>query len=90
MALGDNDGALVCRTGPSEIRSLFVLRERGAMGQFTTSIGHEILRFKVTVISPGWTKWWITVSQVCSTQNYVCVYIYIYIYMYVNVFALQM
>lgn len=52
MALGDNDGALVCRKdGPLEIRSMFVLHERNAMGQFTRSIGHEILWFTVTVIT---------------------------------------
>lgn len=52
MALSDNDGALICRKdGPSEIRSMFVLHERSTMGQFTRSIGHEILGFTVTVIS---------------------------------------
>lgn len=52
MALGDNDGALVCRKdGPFQIRSMFVLRECSTMGQFTGSVGHEILWFTVTVVS---------------------------------------
>lgn len=52
MALGDNDGALVCRKdGPLEIRSMFVLHEQSTMGQFTRSIGHEILWFTVTFIT---------------------------------------
>lgn len=52
MALGDNDGALICKkVGLFEIRSMFVLHERRTMGQFTRSIGHEILWFTVTVIT---------------------------------------
>lgn len=39
------------RPGRLEIRSMFVLHERCTMGQFTRSIGHEILGFTVTVIS---------------------------------------
>lgn len=51
MALCDNDGALICRKdSPLEIRSMFVLHEWSTMGQFTRSIGHEILWFTVTVI----------------------------------------
>jgi len=52
MALGDNDGALVCRKDrPLEIRSMFVLDEGSTMGQFTRSAGQEILWVTVTVIS---------------------------------------
>lgn len=52
MALGDNDGALVCRRDRLvEIRSMFVLHEYSLMGQFTGFIGHEILQFMVLVIS---------------------------------------
>lgn len=52
MALSDNDGALACRKDrPFQIRSMFVLRECSKMGQFTGSVGHEILWFRVTVVS---------------------------------------
>lgn len=65
MALGDNDGALVCRKdGPLEMRSMFVLHERSPMGQFTRSIGHEILRFTVTVISLSGERWLHEIDEV--------------------------
>lgn len=52
MALGDNDGALICRKDMSpEIRLMFVLHEWSTMGWFTRSIGHEILWFTVTVVT---------------------------------------
>lgn len=50
MALGDNDGTLICKKHVSpEIRLMFVLHEWSTMGRFTRSIGHEILWFTVTV-----------------------------------------
>lgn len=52
MALGDNDSALVCKKDRSfRIRSMFVLLDSSVMGRFTRSVGHEILRFTMTVIS---------------------------------------
>lgn len=52
MALGDNDSALVCKKDRSfRIRSMFALLESSVMGRFTRSVGHEILRFTMTVIS---------------------------------------
>lgn len=61
MALGDNDGALVCRKdGPLEIRSMFVLNERSTMGQFTRSAGHETLWFRQSchsVMNGVFMKW---------------------------------
>lgn len=52
MALGDNDSALVYKKDRSfRIRSMFALLESSVMGRFTRSVGHEILRFTMTVIS---------------------------------------
>lgn len=43
MAIADNDSALICRKDRFQIRSMFELLEVSTMGQFTESIGHEIL-----------------------------------------------
>lgn len=66
MALADNDGALICRKDRLfQIRSMFVPPERSTMGQFTGSIGHEILWFTVTVISLSDERCLYEMDKVC-------------------------